>query len=182
MKKLLLCLMLLTVAVSCGKDNKVSSNGANVSLSNPLMTSNPSAQTLVAQINSYTTSFGQGIVTDYTSNQTCKQSGIFYYCYTTPSSGTSTGKTWNSIIATNPGTIYYYSNGTTVANNQINVDQKRNELVGILNSATNIQGQAVSGGMVYYIYSSAGNYVIDTRYPLQLNPSATSSYYFLRAY
>lgn len=187
MKNLLLSLVVLASLVSCGKDNKVSSGANATQLTNPIMVGNTTAQVLITQLDNPTAGFGNGLVADYTSNQTCKNWGIFNYCYSSTTGTAATGaRTWNTIVAANPNTVYYYTNGTTTVHSQIAVVTKQNEIRAILNSASSIQVQALQGGNVYYVTVAGGYYVIDTRYPLQVNPSAvstgTTQNYFMRAY
>ena len=161
MKKLIVALMVLTSLVSCGKNNSVASLGIT-SVTNPIITNNAMAQSLVSMIANPSTGFGQGLVSTGSSNQT-------------------TGTTWNALLVSNPNIVYQYSTGRTVRNVDVVIVTKQNELVGILNSATSVQ---VSGSL-YYINVAGSQYVIDIRYPLQLNPSAksdqTGSEYFVQA-
>ncbi|AUN99654.1 hypothetical protein DOM21_02540 [Bacteriovorax stolpii] len=190
MKKLLLSMIVLASLVSCGKDNKVSSTNSTLNYSNPYLSGNTQAQTyaqtLIAQINSYSSNFGNGVISSGSSNQTCDTKwGIFYYCYTSSSGSSGTTTTWNSIVASTPTITYQYSNGVTVRHSDVNIASKQSELISILNAATNVQVQAMSGGNVYYITVSGAYYVIDTRYPIQANPSGVQSSsgtrYFVRA-
>jgi len=182
MKKLLLALMVLATLASCGKDNKVSSTTANgLTVTNPIVTGSTTAQSLINMINS-PTSFGQGQVVSSGSQQNCGTKwGFIYYCTTSSSGGTSTGKTWAQAIAENPGVTFQYSSGRTVRNIDINITTKQQELINLLNAATNIQ----SNGPIYYVTTASGQYVIDTRYVIQVNPSATISSgvneYFMQA-
>lgn len=172
MKKLLLALMVMATLASCGKNNKVDSNGAigfNGTVTNPLVTNNSQAQALVSMI-SNPSSFGQGAIS--TGNQNCssKWGGFLTYCYS--SSGGGSSITWNQLVANNPSIVYRYSNGTTVRHSDVNLVNKQNELASILNSATAVQ---ISGSIAYVTVGST-YYVIDVRYPIQANPSAASQY------
>jgi hypothetical protein len=60
----------------------------------------------------------------------------------------------------------------------VDVGSKRAELASIVNSAVNYNGQASiqvspqSGGAIYYIQTTSGvKYAIDTRLPIQANPT-----------
>ena len=182
MKKLLLALMVMATLASCGKDNKVDSNGAvgfNGTVTNTLVTNNPQAQALVSMI-SNPSSFGQGAISTGGQQNCGTKWGFIYYC-TSSSSGGST-MTWNQLVASKPSIVYRYSNGTTVRHSDVNVTTKQNELASLLNSATAIQ---ISGYMAY-VTVGATYYVIDIRYPIQANPSAAASsggqgYYFTDA-
>ncbi len=184
MKKLLLSMIVLASLVSCGKDNKVSSAATTTSTlttySNPYLSGNAAAsayaQALVAQVNSYSSSFGNGVISSYGSNQTCETKwSIFYYCYSSSSGSTGSSTTWNSIVASNPSLVYRYSNGETLRHADVAIATKQSELISIVNAATNVQVQAMAGGNVYYITVSGAYYVIDTRYPIQANPSGVQS-------
>lgn len=146
MKKLLLGLVVLASLVSCGKDNKVSSTASSLTVTNPLVTNNSSATDLVSRINSYTSGFGEG----YISNS---------------------GTTWNALTASRPTLVYQYSTGRTVRHSDVVIATKQSELISLLNSATSIQ----VSGTLYYIQVSGAYYVIDIRYPIQANPSAIQS-------
>ncbi|MBC7711742.1 MAG: hypothetical protein H7177_00285 [Rhizobacter sp.] len=184
MKTLLFSLMILATLASCGKSNKVDSNAAAItSVSNPLVINSSQGSALVTAINNPTTSFGQGQLSlGGGSTGTCKTVAyIINYCY---SGSVSTGSvtTWNQILASYPTLTYQYSNGQTVRNSDIVVANKQAELAAILNSATSVQ----SNGYQYYVYTTAGTYVIDIRYPIQAQPSAVqltngTSYYFVQA-
>lgn len=182
MKKLLLSMIVLASLVSCGKDNKVSSSTSSLNYSNPYLSGNTQAQTyaqtLIAQINSYSSNFGNGVVSSYSNNQTCDTKWIFSYCYTSGSSTVTSSKTWNQIAAENP--TYLFSDGYTARNIDVNIASKQGELISLVNAATNVEVQAMSGGNVYKITTSSGYYVIDTRYPIQVNPSAVQSTSALR--
>lgn len=176
MKKLLLSLMVLATLASCGKDNKVSSTTGNYNVTNPLVTGNVQATDLVNRINSYTTGFGEGqIVTSAASNQTCGTKwGFINYCYGSSGSNyATTGLTWNALAAQQPNIRYYYSNQSIVTHSSVNIASKQTELINLLNSATSIQ----VSGTLYYIQVSGAYYVIDTRYPIQANPSAVTNGY-----
>lgn len=180
MKKLLLSLMVLATLASCGKDNKVSSGSSTTNISNPLVTSNPYAQELVTRINNPSAGFGGGVVLTSTgsSNQTCGTKwGFINYCYGSSSAGNyavSAGMTWNQLAAQRPNLAYYYVYSQPVVHSSVNIATKQAQLIQLLNSATNIQ----VSGTLYYIQVSNAYYVIDTRYPIQANPSAiqTSQY------
>lgn len=183
MKKLLLSLMVLASLVSCGKDNKVSSGSSTstITVTNPVVTNSSVAQTLIAQINNPSTGFGNGVIQSG-STQQCetKWGGFLQYCYSSSSNSTTT--TWNAVVASKPNLVYIYSNYEQVTHSAVVVATKQNELLSLLNSATNITVQGMTGGNVYYIYVSGGVYVVDTRYPIQANPSGvqtSSSYKFL---
>lgn len=183
MKKLLLSFIVLASLVSCGKDNKVSSNGSLPGLTNPLIVNNPSGQGLAALINSPLTGFGNGVVLNGSSNQNCGVKwGFLTYCYGSGSSVGTTGQTWNALIAAHPSITFQYSSGRTVRNIDVSVAQKQTDLINILNSATQIQ----QNGTIYYITTAAGMYAIDTRYSIQMNPSGVatqmSSEYFIQAF
>jgi hypothetical protein len=166
MKSLLLSLLVLASIMSCGKDNKVSSTGPVVNYSNPILASNPTANTyaseLVAKINT-PASFGNGQANSYSGNYL---------------------GTWNTLIAGYPSITFQYSNGN-ISNSSINITNKQNELVALVNKATNVQ----FNGIIYYVTVQGVTYAIDPRYALQMNPIATqfsSGYYvqqiqFLRA-
>lgn len=181
MKKLLLSLMVLATLASCGKDNKVSSTGANVdpNVTNPLVTSNPSAQELITRINNPGAGFGNGVVitSSGSSGQTCGTKwGFINYCYGSSSGNVavSAGVTWNQLVAQRPNLSYSYVYAQPVMHSSVNVATKQAQLIQLLNSASNIQ----VSGTLYYIQVSNAYYVIDTRYPIQANPSAlaTSQY------
>ena len=184
MKKLLLALMVMATIASCGKNNKVDSGAVagTIGITNPLVTGSSQAQALVSMI-SNPALFGQGQIINSSTNETCGVKWGFNYCYNTGSSSgsTSTGQTWNSVVAANPNLVYQYSNNLTVRHVDVNVTTKQNELASLLNSATAVQ----VNGPIYYITVGAAYYVIDTRYPIQVQPSAVSStsgaYYFIRA-
>lgn len=184
MKKLLLVFTVLGIIASCGKDNKVSSLGNNFGITNPFVTGSTQAQGLVAMINN-PSSFGQGqiISGSNTSNCNSKWGGFLQICTYGGGSSfqNSFGATWAQVVLSNPNIVYQYSNGRTVRNIDVNITTKQNELAAILNSATNVQ----ASGPVYYITTNIGNYVIDTRYPIQINPSGvqttSGTYYFLQA-
>ncbi|MEA9355204.1 hypothetical protein SHI21_03285 [Bacteriovorax sp. PP10] len=177
MKKLLLSLMVLATLASCGKDNKVSSGSTSlVNVSNPLVTSNPYAQELVTRINNPAAGFGEGLIySSASSNQTCGTKwGFINYCYgSSGSTSTTTGLTWNALAAQRPTVVYQYSTGRTVRHSDVSIATKQAELIALLNSASNIQ----VAGTLYYIQVSGAYYVIDTRYPIQANPSAVSNGY-----
>ena len=182
MKKLLLSLMVLATLTSCGKNNTVSSAApaGTIGITNPLVTGSTQAQTLIAAINN-PAAFGQGAVPVSGSGQTCKNWGILQYCYSSSSGSTAGTQTWNQLIAANPGLTYLYTNGLTVRNSDVVVATKQAELVALLNSATKIDIY----GYAYIITTPAGQYAIDIRYPIQLQPSAVNansgSYYFYQA-
>lgn len=172
--------MVLATLASCGKDNKVSSSSANnLNVTNPLVTGNASAQELITRINNPAAGFGEGLIytTSGSSNQTCGTKwGFINYCYGSSGSNyatTSTGLTWNALAAQQPNIRYYYSLGTIVTHSQVNIATKQNQLIQLLNSASNIQ----VSGTLYYIQVSGAYYVIDTRYPIQANPSAVTNGY-----
>ncbi len=191
MKKLLISMIVLASLVSCGKDNKVSSTNSTLNYSNPYLSGNTQAQTyaqaLIAQINNPSTNFGNGVIGANSANQTCdsKLYGLISWCYTTYSNS-SNSQTWNQLTASKPGLVYVYNYSQPVVHSSVNVSTKQSSLISLLNSATNVTMTAVSGGNVYYIQTSAGVYVIDTRYPIQANPSAyqttSGSDFLIRAY
>lgn len=184
MKKLLLSLMVLATLASCGKDNKVSSNGTTstttpTTVTNPLVTGSTQAQALITMINN-PSSFGQGTVSLGNASQNCQTKWtIFYYCTSTSSAGTTT--TWNQIVAQYPNLVYQYSNGNTVRHADVNIANKQAELISILNSATAVQ----VSGYIFYVTVGSNYYVIDARYPIQANPSGAyangSQYYLVQA-
>lgn len=185
MKKLLLVLMVMGTLASCGKDNKVDSGvaGFNGTVTNPLVTGSGTGTALVSMINN-PSSFGQGQLSlGGGSNGTCKTVAyIINYCYSSTSSGSGTVTTWNNVVAQYPGLTYVYSNYTNVKHADVNVANKQAELIGILNAATNVQYNNAGS---YYIYTANGTYVIDTRYPIQAQPSGvqtnTANYYLYQA-
>jgi hypothetical protein len=179
MKKLLLSLMVLATLASCGKDNKVSSGPATdvVNVTNPLTNNNPYAQELVTKINNPAAGFGEGLVltSSGSSNQTCGTKwGFINYCYGSSGGGNyavSAGMTWNQLAAQKPNLAYYYNLSQPVAHSSVNIATKQTQLIQLLNSATSIQ----VSGTLYYIQVSNAIYVVDTRYPIQANPSALKS-------
>jgi hypothetical protein len=176
MKKLLLSLMVLATLASCGKDNKVSSGSSTdlLNVSNPLVTNNPYAQELVTRINNPAAGFGGGLVltSSGSSNQTCGTKwGFINYCYGSSGSANyavTAGMTWNQLVAQRPNLAYYFVYSQPVVHSSINIATKQAQLIQLLNSASNIQ----VSGTLYYITVSGAYYVIDTRYPIQANPSA----------
>lgn len=176
MKKLLLSLMVLATLVSCGKDNKVSSGSAAVTpVTNPLTNSNPYAQELITRINNPGAGFGEGLVltsSSGSSNQTCGTKwGFINYCYGSSGGGNyavTAGMTWNQLVAQRPNLAYYYYLSQPVAHSSVNIATKQAQLTQLLNSATAIQ----VSGTLYYIQVANAIYVVDTRYPIQANPSA----------
>ncbi|MBC7712786.1 MAG: hypothetical protein H7177_05580 [Rhizobacter sp.] len=185
MKTLLFSLMLIATLASCGKDNKVSSaTSGNISISNPLVTGSTQGQALTSMI-SNPASFGQGqIVTGGSSSgQTCGVKwGIFSYCYSSGSSSgaVSNGQTWAQYVASVPNVGFQYSSGRFIYNSTIDIAAKQAELVAILNAATRVD----VSGPIYYVTTASAQYVIDTRYTMQMNPSGTltqsSSEYFVK--
>lgn len=164
MKRLLLSIMVMAVLASCGKDNKVNSdlgaNGNAYNTTNQLLAGNQAAQELIARINN-PASFGQG-----------------------QTSGPAGTTTWNALLATNPSATFRYTNGysivSTVRNSDVVIANKQSQLITLLNSATAVSGVSP----VYYVTANNGViYAIDTRYAIQMNPSAlksgNSSIYFL---
>lgn len=178
MKKLLLSLMVLASLVSCGKDNKVSSGSSSYNYSNAYLSGTGAtyASDLVAKINNYSANFGNGQIYTSSSNQTCGTKwGFINYCYGSSGSNyATTGLTWNALAAQQPNIRYLYSDNTIVTHSAVNIATKQQELITLLNSATNIQ---VSGTLYYIQVTSGAYYVIDTRYPLQTNPSAVTNGY-----
>ena len=177
MKKLLLSLMVLATLVSCGKDNKVSSAGVTtspVTVTNPLVTGSAQAQELITRINNPAAGFGEGLLYTGSSNQTCGTKwGFINYCYGSSGSNyATTGLTWNALAVQQPNIRYYYSRGTIVTHSSVNIATKQAELIALLNSAVSIQ---VSGTLYYIQISSGVYYVVDTRYPIQANPSAVAN-------
>lgn len=183
MKKFLLALMVLASLVSCGKNNQVASTAVTgIAVTNPVIVNNSAAQALLAMIESPATGFGTGIVSNTSSNQTCGVKwGIFTYCYSGGSTSNQSSMTWNSLLASNPNLVFQYSSGRTVRNLDVAVATKQAELRAILNSATNIQ----MNGTAYYVTVPGAQYVIDTRYSIQINPAGTAnqngSEYFVQA-
>ena len=173
--------MVLASLVSCGKDNKVSSGAAAVVVDpystgyNGVLTgtSLAAAQDLMARINN-PASFGEGLVltSSGSSNQTCGTKwGFINYCYGSSGGGNyavSSGMTWNQLAAQNPNLTYYYRFGSQTAHSSVSVASKQSQLVQLLNTATAVQ----VSGTLYYIQVSNALYVVDTRYPIQANPSA----------
>lgn len=182
MKKLLLPLVLLAALTSCGKNNKVSSGNVVAvttnGYSNGYLTGNDIivAQDLVAKINN-PASFGEGLVlaSSGSSNQTCGTKwGFINYCYGSSGGGNyavSAGMTWNQLSVQRPNLTYYYVLGSQAVHSSVNVATKQAQLLQLLNAATAIQ----VSGTLYYIKVSNAIYVVDTRYPIQANPSALKS-------
>lgn len=170
--------MLLAALVSCGKDNKVSSNGAGAGIgaviTNPIISNSAIGQTLIANIDNPSIGFGGGIVpmgTLNTSTNCGVKWGIFTYCtYTSSGSGGSipSNITWNSLLLSNPNIVYRYSTGRTVRNVDVSIASKQEELRSILNNASYIG----VNGPVYYLTVQGVQYVIDVRFPIQLNPAS----------
>lgn len=184
MKKLLLSFMVLGVLASCGKNNKVSSgstpvtNGYSNGYSNGYLTGSAAAiaQDLATKVNS-PASFGEGLVltSSGSSNQTCGTKwGFINYCYGSSGSGNyavSAGMTWNQLIAQRSNLTYYYSLGSQAVHSSVSIADKQTQIIQLLNSATAIQ----VSGTLYYIQVSNSIYVVDTRYPIQANPSAVKT-------
>ena len=177
MKKFLLSLMVLATLVSCGKDNKVSSGSSNATITNPIVTNNSYAQELITRINNPASGFGEGVVLTSTgsSNQTCGTKwGFINYCYGSSGSGNyavSAGMTWNQLAAQKPNLAYYYFMSQPVVHSSVTIATKQAQLMQLLNTATSIQ----VSGTLYYIQVSGAYYVIDTRYPIQANPSGVTN-------
>lgn len=185
MKKLLLSLMVLATLASCGKDNKVSSGAAAATTTspviNPVIANTPAATALISKIDNPTTAFGMGQSTTAGSGQgaNCKSTlwGLIDYC-TYSSSGTTNGKTWNTLLAEQPNLqLYFVKNGylktSGVSVGSIDVATKQAEIKSYLTTATDIQ----TNGVQFLIVTPNGNYMIDTRYSIKMNPSAIQSYY-----
>lgn len=185
MKKFLLALMVLASLVSCGKNNKVGSAVATspiTGVTNQVILNNPAAVALISKIDNPATGFGNGLISSGSSNQTCGVKwGIFTYCYSSGSTSTQNSMTWNALLVADPDVVFQYSSGRTVTNGvNVTVASQQASLREILNRATNIQGD----GTVFYVTAPGAQYVIDTRYSIQINPSGTatqtSSEYFLQ--
>jgi hypothetical protein len=187
MKTLFFALMVLGTLASCGKSNTVSSGAATTSITNPLITGSASGQSLASMI-SNPASFGQGAIASNNPNQTCatKAWGLIQYCYSSGSASTYSGATWAQVMAATPNITFYYYNsqvGTRqVTNTPALVASKQVELSSILNAATSVQ----VNGPIYYVTTASAQYVIDTRYPIQVNPSGTQNIggatdYFIQA-
>lgn len=181
--------MVLATLVSCGKDNKVSSGSVN-GYSNGYLAGNANAsaaaQALAAAINN-PSAFGQGVA--YTSSgssgQTCGTKwGFINYCYgsNSYSGAVTTGETWNQIIARVPSVVFQYTNGTVRNGQDVTVASQQSFIMNLLNTATNVQVYQ----SIYYITVGNDIWAVDTRYALQMNPSAKqtngmTAYYFLQA-
>jgi hypothetical protein len=189
MKKLLITLMVLASLVSCGKDNKVSSGSSTSNgYTNGILTGNASAaaQALVAAVNNPSV-FGQGAayMSTGSTGQTCGTKwGFINYCYgsSTSSGSVAMGKTWNQIIAETPSVVFQYTNGNVRNGQDVTVASQQTFIMNLLNTASNVQVY----GTIYYITVGNDIWAVDTRYALQMNPSAKqtngyTAYYFLRA-
>ena len=180
MKKFLLSIMVLATLSSCGKDNKVSSGAAaappvingysNGHLTGPSLVA---AQDLIAKINNPATFGGGLVITSYgSSNQNCGTKwGFINYCYGSSGGGNyaiTSGMTWNELAAQKPNLSYYYYYGSQTVHSSVNIATKQAELIQLLNTATALE----VSGTLYYIRVTNAIYVIDTRYPIQANPSA----------
>lgn len=185
MKKILLSLMVLATLMSCGKDNKVSSGSSTTNgFSNPLLGGQYSAaaQSLAAAV-SNPSAFGNGPAYNETSsNQTCgKVLVIFNYCYGSGSGVTTSGETWNQVIARMPNIVFYYSNGPAQNGQNVTVAGQQAFIMNLLNTADRVE----LFDTTYIITVGQEQWAVDLRYALQMNPSAKQSYaggyYFLRA-
>jgi hypothetical protein len=183
MKKLLLSLVVLTALVSCGKDNKVSSSGYGSSAIT-ISDSSGNASALGTYINASETYFGNGYASNYgTWNQTIAALPYYSYKYvtTTYSSGNSNCTVkWSIFYVCSSSSLGSgVSLSRSVLVSSVDIATKRAELAAIVNSAytyngvASIQVSQQSSGVIYYIQSTSGvKYAIDTRIPLQANPSA----------
>ena len=183
MKKFLLSLMVLASLVSCGKDNKVSSSSGNGSSAITINDSSGNAANLGNYINQSETYFGNGyatnygtwnqvvaanpyysfkyVTTSYAGNANCSVKWSIFYVCTSSSSGSGSMTISRSVVASS-----------------VDVGAKRAELAAIVNSAVNYNGVASiqvsqgSNGSIYYVQTTSGvKYAIDTRLPIQANPT-----------
>jgi len=185
MKKLLLSLMVLATLMSCGKDNKVSSGSVSNGYSNGYLSGNASAaaQELASKISNYTSEFGNGLVlsSSGSSGQTCGTKwGFINYCYGSSGSGNyavSSGASWNQLVIQRQQNLtYYYYGAQPTYHASVNVGTKQTQIMDLLNKATSVQVvQPDAYGKMYYIQVSNAIYVVDTRYPIQANPSAVKT-------
>lgn len=183
MKKLLLSLMVLASLASCGKNNEVSS-GAGVG-SSAITLNDSVAQQLGSYIDNSATMFGNSPAgyTGLTWNQIL--AGTYYqpaknltykYAITTAQTPSSNCEVKWSIFyvcssssSTNTGSVTV---SRSVLHSDVNVEVKRNDLKGIINSAA--AGTIQFQNSVYCIRNASTGvmYTIDLRLPLQANPSA----------
>lgn len=187
MKRLLMPLMVLSMLISCGKDNKVSSAAPSTSVYNPITTTVQGASDLGAKIDNYSTQFGlqqvpYGYYGQYQTYGTIANSGInLVYRYTkstSSASGSNCTIKWSIFYVCSTSSSF---TGTSVAesrqvfNNSVDITAKANELKAIINRANPLI-PIMALGTSYRVQTLDGfQYVIDTRYPLQANPIGISS-------
>jgi hypothetical protein len=187
MKKLLLALMVMASLVSCGKKNQVSTDGSS---SSAITLNDNTAVQLGSLIDNSETQFGYQQVTAYeTWNQAALNHPNYYYKYTA-----SAGSSSNCVQKTGWLGIKYWvcssssSSSATVSRSvvvgTVDLAAKRNELKGYINSG--YAGSIIASGPVFYVRTNAGVvYTIDTRLPIQANPTGIQQAngqieYFLR--
>ena len=168
MKSLLLSLTVLTMLVSCGKDNKTNS-GAAVGAGSSAITLNVQAATSLGNmINSSESYFAPA---------PNAASGLKYY-YSTGVAASNNGCTPHTTGGWIKFTYYTCSNtSTSNQGNQtsvyvasVDLQTKRNEIAAIINSST---AGAISqtSSTAYVVRTTSGAvYLIDRNYPIQANP------------
>jgi hypothetical protein len=137
MKHLLLSLTVLTMLVSCGKDNKGDSSGAaaatsaSTAASNAVTIADPAAVALGTLIDNYSTSFGVGMATYYeTWSQLVANSPNVTYDYTVPPTTTSASVNWSFCFITCSGSATTaVTISRSVVHSSINILAKQNELI-----------------------------------------------------
>lgn len=183
MKKFILALMVVSTLVSCGKDgNKVSSGAGSAVATDPITVTVQGASLLGGMIDSYTTSFGSGTViinnAYYTWNQIVANSPNVKYNYSSATASTSSNcqMKWGifyvcSSSSSNSSTIAAQAS-RVVVNSSVVILTKQNELKAIINRVSPYY-PIQNSGSIYYVRTVEGAvYTIDTRLPLQANPSA----------
>ena len=181
MKKLLLALIVMASLASCGKNNSVDSSAASSTSAISVATLPPASQALATQLGAMVNAnqFGLGQATYYesyaqyvshapnttysygtlattgSSNPNCKTVGyIFTYCTSASTTTTSSATITRSVI-----------------HSSVNVAAQQSALIAIINKTNQI---AQVGQGVYEILTTDNiTYFIDTRYPIQANPTQT---------
>jgi hypothetical protein len=186
MKKLIVALMLVTTVISCGKDNKVAS-GANSSANDTsaITISDNGGIQLGKMIDSYAAEFGSGTtyVNPYIGWKTWREvialTSNLTYKYTKASYVTNSNdncdEKWGFIQVCTYKNSYDSSSAPTFSRSVnhagVSVSAKQAELRDIINRASSLYPIQVVG-TTYYIRTTDGyRYAIDTRLPIQANPT-----------